>query len=170
MATDTRIDKDSLLNLYTEENKYLEGYWAGVVTGRSDPGIRAVYIRYDEEERRPKLRLFSYDELIGTAWLIAQGVHRWVAAALVKEEYVIAAPFGAWVNAPREDYEFVNVMLEDGSEWSIGTANVSDADLGFVEDYAVWGSDGGKLLDLRSGEFSPRLSVISVSSPYSSAH
>ena len=170
MATDTRINKNSLLDLYKEENKYLEGYWAGVVTGRSDPGIRAVYIRYDEEEQRPKLRLFSYDELIATAWLVAQGIHRWLAAALVKEEYVIAAPFGAWVNAPREDYQFVNVTLEDGAEWAIGTADVSDADLGFVEDYAVWGSDGGKLLDLSSEEFRPRLSVIPVGAPFSSVH
>src|SRR5690349_10162245 len=132
MATDTRINKDDLLDLHEKEDRYLEGYWNGVVAGRPDPGIRAVYIRYDEEEQRPKLRLFSYDELIATAWLIGLGVHRWVAAALVKEEYVIAAPFGACVDAPPREYEFVKVILEDEAEWGIGTADAFDADLGFV--------------------------------------
>jgi hypothetical protein len=154
-----RIERNEFINQQAKESQLARGYWAGACAGRPDPGIRAAYFRFIASEDQVKLRLFSYDELIAVAWLLARRIDAHRAAALVSEEYVIAAPYGARVKAPFPHYDFVKVMLFDGSEWAVGSADASTSNLAFVEDYAVWDSETGEMIDVTSDHFKPRWGV-----------
>ena len=147
VSHDTRLDQKTVESSFTSKGDYLAGYWAGVICCRSDPGVRAMYVRYDEEIDGPVFRPFSYDELVATAWLIARGVNHRLAALLVHKEHVMALEDGAPNEHLCEEYEFESVILNGGVRWLIACGDPAEVDLTYLQDYACWGIQGGQHID-----------------------
>ncbi|TCJ38880.1 hypothetical protein [Parafrankia sp. BMG5.11] len=147
--TDPRLNDEDVRNCHNKQ--ILFHYFAGLIDGRSDPLVRALFIRYNEKTESPVVRLFSYDESIATAWGIREGLYRRHAAALVREGYILAAREGSdgYSNfeLPAElehlAFDLVDrITMPDGTVWAIAAPPVDQIpapeDLTFVGDYAVW--------------------------------
>lgn len=158
--TDTRIDTKLIEQENADTERFQGGYWTGLLVGRHDPGVRAIYVRYDEATKRPVFRMFSYDELIATAWLLDHGMYHRAAAALVHKEFVIAEPYRDPIHLPEEMTDFFVVKLPDDSEWLIAHGPLPAAhELEFVEDYAGYCIVDGKRINLAK---EPRPTFIGV--------
>lgn len=157
--TDSRLNDNDVRNCHNKQ--VLFNYFAGLVDNRSDPLVRSVFIRYNEDTGLPIMRLFSYDESIATAWAIRNGLHRRHAAALVREGYILAAREGA---DGYSNFELLaelkhlafdvrdRITMPDGTVWAIAAPPVDQVpaaeELTFVGDYAVWMEIDGAPRDL----------------------
>lgn len=126
--TDDRLDTKACIKLRLTNLVTTHYYYLGMMSGRDDPLVRAAWVRYDEETARPVHRVFSYDELIATAWLLHGGLDRHSAPALVREGWVIAARMeedeAAYFGWPEErnglTYAFWDTLImPNGDRWLI---------------------------------------------------
>ena len=151
MTTDERLNIDEVKTAFEATIHDQKAFFDGLVDGRDDPLVRATYIRFDETECCPIMRVFSYDEIIATAWLLRGGMHRRVAAAMAREGFVMAARESAEGCANYEvpcdknhlDYKVIDrVTMPSGDVWAIAAPHhekwPEPDELLFVDDYAVW--------------------------------
>lgn len=149
-----KFDLEQVQTRFDASRNEIHGYFDGLLRGRPDPGVRAIYVRYDEEAEDFRFRSFSYDELVVTAHLIHCGTHPVRAAALAREERVVAGVLGkpTWVKTGL-DYQLADeVCFPDGSKWGIGVSNAS-GDCPYIDQYIVWYLVNGEILEARNASF-----------------
>ena len=117
-----------------------------------EPGVRANVTLYQPEDCELTHHVFSHSECLAVAALVALGLYRRIAAALVHQGYAYAEaatddfrPEPGWGLADR-------ITLKDGSQWNV-VVNITAVEepcchLRFVEDYAVLGFFDGEPHDL----------------------
>jgi hypothetical protein len=140
IVTDKRLITQEVAKLAQETRHLHDIYFAGLMDGRADPGVRGVFIRYDEKQKGPKYRVLSYDELVTTATMISVGFPKRVAAAHAAQGLAVSVPHETPLRADgRRTYAGVTVALQDGTKWDVAfPMDTKPEDLIFREDYAVW--------------------------------
>lgn len=147
-----RIEEIPLALEATKDRR--KGYFNGLLRGRGDPGLRAVYLRYDDETKRIALRQFSYDELVVTAYLVHIGADPRTAAAIAHQEYAVAGECNKTIKV-RPDREYVQcdtLSFPTGIDWTVALAKLPESYL-YVDDYMVWAAASEPEVALNKDQF-----------------